>query len=388
MKDERHLLAELAKVRRAPHGKRIIHFFCSWAAQDADFTHKHRDAVRRIQSALSVGAHHEVFSLQNGDIVAVFSQVSSAAIMGLIAQIQAHVLGSRLPQRNVYNEVGFGRLFDASRELDRLITGIRAVVSERADSAAPTRLPITVNHYNSVSEALGKTDIRSMVFNQPVYYTAHATPSIEFIEFYVAVSKLEDTLCPGYSLSANPWLFNLVKREMDGALMRSIQNEIADYRHRAFSLNAQVSTFLTQSFEAFIRAMPTKLMGRIYVELDKADLIEHSADMGKILERSRELSVPLCIDGLSHHDLQLLKISNVEADYIKIKWSAEMASMTQQELSVFVREIKHSSGRKIVLTRCDSPKALAFAKAVGVEFIQGRLADKFFKIGADMYASA
>jgi EAL domain-containing protein (putative c-di-GMP-specific phosphodiesterase class I) len=389
MKDERALLSELGKVRRAPQGKRVLHLFCSWAAEDGDFSRKRADAVRQVQKALANASEGEVYGLANGDVIAIYSQLSSASVMAMSAQVQANVLGNRLPRRNIYNEVNFFRIFDASREIDRLIDGIRTMVSSREERPAEqARQPIDVEHYNKLAETLRKADIRSLIFNQPVYFTGHETPSIDFLEFYVAVSKLEEAFCPNHSLTANPWLFNLVKHEMDAALMRAVQTEIADYRHRAFSINAQVTTFFSEGFRAFVESLPTKLAGKLYVELDKADIIQHSDQMPQIAQRSKDLSVPICIDGLSFHDLRFLKLSNVAADTLKIKWSMEMAAMSIEDIKAFVGEIRANSDRKIVLTRCDSPKALAFAKTVGMDFIQGRLADKFFRMGASMSGAA
>lgn len=384
---ERELLTELGRVRKEPQGMRVIHLFSSWTSEDPGFQFRRTEAMNILKDCLSTRTSFKLFTMENGDIIAICAQIASSSILSMLTRVQAAVFGDRLPKKNIYDEISFYKIFDASRELNRLIDGVRAMVAQGEKKNSDTRQPIDAGHLQAVTEMLRKSDIRSMIFNQPVYFTAHPTPSIDFLEFYVALPKLEDRMCPGYSLSANPWLFNLVKSELDRALMRSLQNEIGSYRHKAFSLNAQISTFLSSDFEAFIKAMPTKLIGRIYVELDKADVIQHSDQMSHLAERSRQLSVPLCIDGLSHHDLRYLKLSNIGAEYLKIRWSSDMECMSMAEVELFCREIKANCERKIVLNRCDSPRAIAFARTLGVGFIQGRLADKFFKFGADMAAA-
>lgn len=388
-KTDKELLVELGRIRKAPFGKRVLHYFSSMAMDAPDFTIRRDKALRLLKDGLSAGASWDLFSLSCGDIVFTYSQISSAVLMTLLQKLDGVFFpAGETPKKNVYGEVGFYKLFDASRDLNQLVDGVRAVVAEGLKSN-PKQLkePIGLKQYQFIADTLQKADIRSIIFNQPIYFSEHSTPSIEFLEFYVSIDRLEQALCPQYSITANPWLFNLVKRDLDLALLRMLPGEIANYRHKAFSVNSLVATFLSPDFLRFIQSLPARLSGKIMVELDKGDVIQHSDCIGQIAARSRELNVPVCIDGLSHHDLRLMKLSHIDASFVKVKWSSEMAAMAADHIETFVRELRSNSGLRTVLTRCDSPKALAFARATGMGFIQGRLADQFFKLGANLTAA-
>jgi len=271
------------------------------------------------------------------------------------------------------------KIFDLSRDVGVLIDGIRSALSSE-EKAVSVKNPITVKHMEYINNQIRGSNIRSIVFNQPVYNIFHPKTSIEFLEFYTSIQKLEQLLVPDRSIAGNPWLFNLIKRELDAAVMRAISDEIPSYRHKAFSINLVVDSFMSDGFREFIGSLPVKLSGRIFVEIEKTDLVQHSDFLADIYERSASMHVPLCIDGVSHHDVELLRLSRVKCDFVKIKWTPDILKMSDDALAVLIGDLKASSAR-VILTRCDTASSLSFARAAGIEFIQGHLADEFFRSG-------
>ncbi len=260
-----------------------------------------------------------------------------------------------------------------------MIEGVRAGLAQER-GATSRKNPIDVKQMEYLNTQIRSSNIRSIVFNQPIYNILHPKTSIEFLEFYTSINKLEQLFVPEYSIAANPWLFNLIKRELDVAVMRSISSEIPSYRHKAFSLNLVVESFLSDGFREFIGSLPAKLGGRIIVEIDKTELIQHSDFFGDIVERGRVMRVPLCIDGVSHHDAQLLRLSRLKCDYLKLKWTPEIAKLPQDELDLLIGDLKQSAAT-VILSRCDTANSLGFARAVGISLLQGHLADEFFRSG-------
>ncbi|OIQ87038.1 EAL domain protein [mine drainage metagenome] len=376
---DRDLLMDLARLRKAPHGWRAVHVLAAPLAGRPGFAQDLAAVNLRVQAVLGSGAGYKIYNISNGDLVFVYAQIATPVIVALCTALVATLFDGLAPVRNVYGEHGHYKLFDLNRDIAALVEGVRGVLAVKP-AAVPAKPPIGPKHAVIISEKLRGSNIRSLVFNQPIYNIGHARPGIEFLEFYTSIAQLEKVFAPDRSIAANPWLFNLIKRELDMALMRAIQREIGDYRHKAFSLNLLVDSFMSDGFRTFLAALPVKLGGKVYAELEKGDLVQNSHLLGDLMERSRRLGVPVCVDGLSHHDVRLMRLSDLGCSYIKLKWDADIADVSGEAMTFLVQELRAANAR-VILTRCDSPKALSFARAVGISFVQGRLADEMFKTG-------
>lgn len=391
MKGEKDLLIELARTRKAPFGKRIVHVFSSWAKGSLDkFDETAQKVATEIERALVTGTGVGVYSLPNGDIVFTYCQVSTASVLTVCSRIEKMIFGDQAPQRNPYGEINYYKIVDAGKDINRVIDVVKTILHQ----AQPQQVvgggkpPIGIKQFDSIITTVRKSDIRPIVFNQPVYFIDHNKPSIEYLEFFTSIAKLEQMICPDHSIAAEPSLFNMIKKDLDSALMRMIGREIPEYRHKAFGLNVLVTTFLAPEFDVFMEKVPARLSGKIYVELDRADFLQHSGELDKLDKRSRALNVPICIDGLSHHDMRLMRLSSISSAFTKVKWSEDVFTMPREDIDSFVRDIKGCRDSHVVLTRCDSPRSLSFARAIGIRFVQGRLVDKLFRAGMEIGGSS
>lgn len=376
---DRALLVELVRLRKAPQGIRAVHILSSVVASRRKFEKDSEAANQTILAVLVTGAYHKIYNLSNGDIVFLYSQVTTSAIVSLCTSLEISLFVGVQPHKNVYGDFGNYKIFDLSRDINAVIEGIRLTLSAER-KVVSAKQPINVKQMEYVNTQIRGANIRSIVFNQPIYNISHQKPSIEFLEFYTSIQKLEQLFAPDRSIAANPWLFNLIKRELDAAVMRAISAEIPGYRHKAFSLNLLVDSFMSDGFREFIGSLPAKLNGRIFVEIEKTDLVQHSDFLADIYGRAKTMNVPLCIDGISHHDVELVRLSRMTCDFVKLKWSPEILKLPERHLEVLIGDLKASSAQ-IVLTRCDTANSLQFARSAGIGFIQGHLADEFFRSG-------
>ncbi|PKU22614.1 EAL domain-containing protein [Telmatospirillum siberiense] len=376
---DRALLVELGRLRKAPQGVRAVHILSSVVASRRKFEKEAEAANQAILAVLVTGSYHKIFNLSNGDIVFLYSQVTTSAIVTLCTALETSLFVGVEPHKNVYGDFGNYKIFDLSRDINNVIEGIRLTLSAER-KVVSAKQPISVKQMEYVNNQIRGANIRSIVFNQPIYNISHQKPSIEFLEFYTSIQKLEQLYVPDRSIAGNPWLFNLIKRELDAAVMRAISSEIPSYRHKAFSLNLLVDSFMSDGFREFIGSLPAKLGGRIFVEIEKTDLVQHSDFLADIYERARAMNVPLCIDGISYHDVELVRLSRMNCDFVKLKWSPEILKLPERQLEILIGDLKASSA-KIVLTRCDTANSLSFARSASIGFIQGHLADEFFRSG-------
>ena len=77
----------------------------------------------------------------------------------------------------------------------------------------------------------------------------------------------------------------------------------------------------------------------------------------------------------------MLCFNRVRPDFLKVIWHNDLLAAGEERLAVFVGAIRAHQGSDVVLSRCDDPRAFPLARALGIRYVQGRLADQFFKGG-------
>lgn len=380
---EREFLHELHAVRKDPLGKRLIHFFVSLGPQSGDMAKKTDGAKQFIKKSFAKSPYCEVFSLSNGDICVAYSHIGVSEVLGVCAKVEKVFLeDSVVSQRNAYNEYAFYKICDAVKDLDKVFAIFKAIIAQNQPEPEKfSKRPLTPVELVFLGEKLRTADLRNAIFNQPVYFIAEKVPSIEFLEFFISIPTIEESFLPETNLMANPWLFNSLREAFDRAILRTISSEISDYRHKGFSINLSLPTIFSRDFTDFYEALPTKLAGRIVLEIEKIDLVQNFSLFLDAVELAEEKGIKLCVDGMEWQDFDILSFGRVHPHYIKVIWHNDLLTAGDKALANLVDAVKHHDRSEIILTRCENPKAFPVAKAMGIRFVQGKLADQFFKSG-------
>jgi FOG: EAL domain len=383
---ERAFLHELHAIKKNPLGKRLIHFCVSMAPSMPDRGRRVDSARHFIRKSFSRSPYCEVFPVSNGDIFVAYSHISVSEVLAMCNRVEKLFCDEPVKARNPYNEYAFYKVADAVKDLDQVFAAFKSVLNLlQPNEDGPAKRPMGPEHLNFLSETLRNSDLRHCIFNQPVYFIGNKVPSIEFLEFYIASKQIESIFLPDVSLSGNPWLFHALSGDYDRAILRTLGKEIAEYRHKAFSVNVSLSTILSKEFADFYGALPTRLAGRIVLEIHKTDLLQHFDMMRDVKGLAEEKGLRLCLDGVNWRDFDLLNLKKLAPDFVKVIWHNDLLSASREELAVLVRgKTALPEGCELVLSRCDSPKAFPFARTLGVKYVQGRLADQFFKSGMEL----
>lgn len=383
---ERKFLHELHAIKKDPLGKRIIHFFVSQAPRNGDMFRKTESAKAFVRKAFARSPYVEVFTAHNGDIFVTYSHVTVSEVLQTCSRIEKlfcddNVVGAR----NAYNEYAFYKVADAVKDLDKVFHVVKAIIADAQPAEAKVgKKAMTPENLSFLSEKLRNADLRHCIFNQPVYFIGDKVPSIEFLEFFVSSNQIESNFLPETSLTGNPWLFNALKEDFDRATLRTLAKEIAEYRHKSFSVNVSLSTLLGRDFADFYESLPTRLAGRIVLEVHKTDLVQNFALVADVKALCEEKGLRLCIDGLDWRDFQVLCLNRLKPHFVKVIWHADLLAAPPEQLAHFVEAVKAHETSEIVLSRCDNARAFPFAKTLGIRYVQGKLADQFFKNGMEL----
>lgn len=381
---ERAFLHELHAIKKDPLGKRVIHFCVSAAPDRTDQGRRIESAKNFIAKSFARSPYCKVFSGHNGDLFVTYSHVTVSEVLGVCAKVEKLFLDDEpVTARNPYGEYAFYKIADASKELDVVFKVFKVLIADgKPEAAKVLKKPMSAENLHFLSEKLRNLDLRNCIFNQPVYFIGEQVPSIEFLEFFVSVKQLEENFLPDVSVTGSPWLFQALKEDLDRATLRTMAREIPEYRHKAFSVNLTLATASSKDFTQFNESLPGRLAGRIVVEVHKTDVVQHLALYRDVRRLTEKMGLKLCIDGLEWRDFHLLNLGRLNPDFVKIGWCESMLAPSADDLQALVAGLKALGGQgQAVLTRCDNPKAFPFAKGLGIKYVQGRLADQFFKSG-------
>lgn len=384
---ERAFLHELHAVKKSPLGKRLIHFCVSMAPPHRDVSHRVERAKHFIKKSFERSPYCQVYQASNSDLFVAYSHIPVSEVLGVCSRVEKLFCDEPVSARNPYNEYAFYKVADAVKELDLVFAAFKGILSDgqNDNEAGALKRPMAPEHLTFLSDKLRTTDLRHCIFNQPVYFIGAKVPSIEFLEFYMASRQIEAQFLPDVSLGGNPWLFHALAGDYDRATLRTLAKEIGEYRHKAFSVNVSLSTILSKDFADFYDALPTKLAGKIVLEIHKTDLVQNFSLVKDVKELVRKKGLRLCIDGLEWRDFEVLHLKRLAPDFVKVIWHNDLLAASHDEIAVLVRgKSGLAENCELILSRCDSPKAFPFARTLGVKYIQGRLADQFFKTGMEM----
>lgn len=368
-------------VEKEPTGKRVIHFHVSRLEPAAWDPRKMRQAVDFLRQAIAKLGYGDVVVAPNRDIVAWVMGLRLANVISICRKLENYFCEDReFKTNNFYGEMYFYTIVDASLELGRFRAFAVSILDfSSAAGVKPTdqaKELISVGNFSKIVELVQRSDITAHIFNQPIYDISREKAAIEFVEFFVSVKHFEDALCPQYSVAADAWLFNRLTEEFDKAVLRHIRREILHFSAKGVSLNLNLKSVMSKEFSVFAESLPVNFPEKVILEINKISMLSNWGLFEEVCGFARQRGFRICIDGFDLRDFANIRLGNIDFDFVKLKWSlGAMAEHAQVERAV--RTMTEFDRSKVVLSMCDNDQAFAFAKAAGIRFVQGHLADKF-----------
>lgn len=370
----------LQKIKAEPAGKKILHIHVSCGPTEARTKAKVTAAANFIRGTLEKYGFGDAIIAPNGDILAWYSQIGTPLIQKLLFKMQDHFLGKlSMTKHNFYGEPVFFTMFDANVDLYKVEKFVTNLMMQDVKPQSVGKKPVYVNMLPGIIKTIQLSNLTSAIFNQPVYNISTASMSIEFLEFFVSISNLEEIVCKDNSLTSNRWIFNLITVELDRAVLRHLIRELIEFRHKGFSLNINIQTVRSEDFRKFDEALPAKIKQKMILEINKSDAIENASALSEVSNVMKKLGYRICIDGVDYHSLRMMDLTNMEADFIKLIWSQKFEDLDNDERAEVKNKMKAVPHIDFVLTRCDTAASINFAKELEIPYIQGRLPDKYWK---------
>jgi EAL domain-containing protein (putative c-di-GMP-specific phosphodiesterase class I) len=389
-------LAHLKKFGDQASGYLAAHFHISELPPPKKSRDHLSAAISQLASLKARFKDTEIFLLRNLDIVAVTREIPRHNLAATCASIQEVFLGKMgVSFTNTHGGLGeFYTIFDLGNpaEFLKLVAWAESVAGV-AEAAAPSSGGPPANPNEPKKEAdsatlarikvgLTRTDISPMLLAQAAYNIGDADKvSVMFRENYIAVKVLENTFCPGQSLTANRWLFNDLTEDLDAAVLRLLANPEERASRRRFSINLNLSTVASDKFAKFDAELKPDQRQNVIIEINKTDMFESPRLWLKFVPRLRDRGYRVLLDSLHYEAVEFIDFNAIACDYAKMFWSGDIMRLDQDRFAKLQQRVGNRNSPQFVLARCDTAEGLRFARGCGIHILQGRLIDNMVKKG-------
>ena len=401
---EFYLLDYVDRLDRHRTDRRAVHVRLSRLKAPNRRPHHVRIACHSFESLLN---RHDgyLFALSNADIVCIVKGATVAEIDEVVFKLRFLFSEDPISAREEDEPGLFCSWYDLENDYQEFLSAARqlsAEADERRKAAMnsngagkskggppPVLVPLAPDHLGRLVNQLSTMDLGALIRRQSIVaLVGSAPPQPLFSELFVSIADLQRLVMPDVDLLADRWLFQYVTQILDFGILKLLP-EIEPSIPQSTCININIATVLSPQFLEFDHEFRRLTRKTIVLEIQPVDLF---GDIGAFMfarDFVRDRGYRVCLDGLSHITFPLLDRKHLGLDLEKIIWSAdihdEIVDARRADLAAAVRAAGPS---RVILCRCDGPKAIEFGQSVGITLFQGRHVDRLLDQGGKIPVAA
>jgi len=346
--------------------------------------HAIREMVQRAEGT--------VYSQASFDIVFVFRVDNPQQFENIVTELdellRRHSVATGMPDENIEEsctwysfETQFNDFYDyAKRALEdqKSQTEARLRALQRAPGAAaqagnmgPAFQAFTPAILANFEELVAKTDLKSMLRNQPVAIalTANQLRPI-FREHHFAVNDLRNMIVPRINMRGQRGLFQILTRTFDARLLRALAEGHLTKAAGNISINLNVDSILSDKFREFDQRIGNFIpKGSIIVEVPRQDVFADFELYNKALDTLQKSGYRTLLDGLTPDTLTFFRRAELRADLVKMFFFRDHAE--DWRMKGLAAMLAEADINRIIMGRCETPMAFELGQAVGIRMFQG-----------------
>lgn len=236
----------------------------------------------------------------------------------------------------------------------------------------PTIPPMGPTQLDQLERTLVNIEMDRLLASQTAYVVAgEAPPQPIFVEHFVSVKEVSNTLLPNYDMHSDKWLFQRLTRSFDKKLLQALPHK-AVISDQVVSLNINVDTVFTPEFDKFMSAFKTINPQPLILEMRLFDVLSDMRHYITAREKLTRLGCRISLDAIDIESLTVLDRELLSVDFLKIYWRKDYRNMLRSPAQdKITRAIENHGAMRIVLCHCDTAQALDFGKAIGIHMYQG-----------------
>ena len=206
------------------------------------------------------------------------------------------------------------------------------------------------------------------------------TPVVTGREYFVSMDALKKAVFPDVELRGAGHRFNQLTATLDRLLLEAY-NDI-NPRENPASVNLNVETVFTRSFETFLRKSRRNRLNGITFEFRQADILQNFDEFLLARDLIAGRGGEICVDAVFTETVGIVNLLRLGISSAKIFWR----SGAEQMLMIRYEDVKYLQeyGTRFTICRVDEAAAIGIGHEVGITSFQGFHIDGLLPPSADL----
>ncbi|MBT5185831.1 MAG: EAL domain-containing protein [Kordiimonadaceae bacterium] len=201
-------------------------------------------------------------------------------------------------------------------------------------------------------------------------------PQVVYTKKYISLYEVNNSILPGYDISADKWLFQRLTKTFDLRLMKALRDNNS-FPDQVLSININVSTVLSKEFDKFIAKQKQVSPHPMVFEITLFDIMSNINEYFQAQEKLDKLGCKICICQMDIQSLYVLNRELLNVDFLKIRWNQIYQTVLSHSDKQRISQVINDHGKmRIALSNCDSKQSLKFGDSVGIVMYSGFEIDK------------
>lgn len=408
--DEIRLVATLAKIEKHPHN---IIFDALYLKVSETKKNERAQTVKNISAMIapvlkiSGGAK---FFLLNGDIVVIYPRQLKILLERVIFKITFFVsetapedfatfydLKENLPEffdyikkqvSKVLKKEGDEEVYvdaDEPPDFSEYYSDDLAIDLYTSNDMIPTELKKTAEEIQkeedrSILTPLMLAELDNVTHNMDFHPFVKMNPVLRINqqgkeqvmeEVAINVADFRGDLLPEIDLTKAPWLFFCITQHFDREVLKMMQLGNLAIPKQDIILNLNITSLLSSDFLPFDNLFSYEEKSKITISLMIEDIFSNMPAFTIAQSFLKTCGYKLCIAGLYYSVLPFTNITRFQPDFIRLRWSPVLATLSQQSDNELHRNLDKIGKHKIILEDVNSASIFYVGKELGIELLKG-----------------
>ncbi len=323
----------------------------------------------------------EIYVLKDGDLVLVLKSGAPKQILESIYQIRYLFADDALAYNEGVENDNFCSVYDSSKNWSYFLEYCKLKIQNAAndnqfvDFRQQTKRSTSLLSLISgqIEDALAGIDWGQVINITPIATDPSAvvcSKVIDNISFDADI--LRTFLGHNKDLTTNANLFSYVREFVEIRILIRVLNLLTSGHHSALIFRLSLNVLNGEEFRIFNEALPEEKKKNLIIGIHISDVYKNLADLFELRDRLKNQGFKLCLYGLDNVSFLNTDRNLLGFDLMKLKWQPSLLKQSYEEnLHALKTKIQVSGSSRIILTHCESVKAIEIGKALGLNLFHG-----------------
>ncbi len=369
---ERHLIETLDRISRNSAKYSAVYINVS----KLQLKNRHPKFIKilaRLFDGLVGATMGAFFVLSNGDFVIIGSDISAEKISTTIENLKKSM--RKDPIIHTHEPSAFVKTYVFPENLSDLYMQVSSVIKQKNDMKETESLLDIMENYqvDTILHIISSLDFTKIIKHQSAIKILSSS-KFEVInqEFFVASKDLNKEIDMNVDIASNKWMYTYISEQIDKKLLNTMVFSSIKNMPKEISINLNMSTVYTDDFNHFVESLHDKTS--LIVELSLMDVFNNIGMYFKAKEMLHSKGIKVLIDSITPDLLEMINLSELKPDLIKIFWHPLMEySSNSEKISALVNELGE---KNVILAKCLDAKALKWGVVNKISVFQGPYIDE------------